>query len=257
MQRFHVVGEFDRQAVLSQWVADTRPRIPQIEKAIESAWEIASRRPGIKLFDGPMCRLESFEAGERLTLRLSRTSYKIFWAPISRTRNSPTVLGRRRWPIRWGSAALETADGMLLLGRRDARVAYYPSRIHPFAGALEPRQPLDVFQEMRRELREELSLGEGTIADLICLGIAEDASLRQPELIFHAKSHLDAETIKKRLDAGEHTAVLAIAPEASAVETALAHPAMTPIARATMLLWGRQRWRATWFRVAQGVSSPA
>ena len=37
------------------------------------------------------------------------------------------------------SPALLSADNFLIMGRRNASVAYYPNRIHPFAGALEPR----------------------------------------------------------------------------------------------------------------------
>jgi hypothetical protein len=258
MQRFHVIGHFSRPAVFCQWVADSRPKIPEIEAAIELAWASAAARPGVKLFDGPMCRLESFHADDRLVLRLSRTSYKIFLGtnlmhPEFARRFGPAALAN---PVGL-SAALESVDGILLLGRRNASVAYYPSRIHPFAGALEPRQNLDVFEEMGRELQEELSLAGRDVAEFMCLGMAEDASLCQPELIFHVQSRLRAAAIEHRLDAAEHAAAVAIAPEPAAVEAALADATLTPIARATLLLWGRQRWGPAWFRASQGVSSRA
>ena len=64
-----------------------------------------------------------------------------------------------------------------MLGRRNATVAYYPSRVHPFAGSLEPADDLDVFDDVFRESREELALGKGDIADIVCTGVAEDQSL--------------------------------------------------------------------------------
>ena len=42
-------------------------------------------------------------------------------------------------------ASLLTRDGWLLYGRRNATVAYYPNRVHPFAGTLEPGDLADVF----------------------------------------------------------------------------------------------------------------
>jgi len=81
-----------------------------------------------------------------------------------------------------------TADDWLLLGRRNATVAYYPSRVPPFAGALEPGDPTDVFAEARRELREELGFVEHDVSDIRLAGIVEDASLRQPELIFRVRT---------------------------------------------------------------------
>ena len=85
------------------------------------------------------------------------------------------------------STALETADGFLLMGRRNDSVAYYPNRVHPFAGALEPRDDLDVFDDVRRELHEELAMTPDSIADIACIGVAEDNNIRHPELIFHVQ----------------------------------------------------------------------
>src|SRR6476619_7334639 len=75
------------------------------------------------------------------------------------------------------STALETSDGFLLMGRRNERVAYYPGRLHPFAG-------------FRRELGEELSLDEPDVPLIRCTGIVEDVALRQPELIFRVECAL-------------------------------------------------------------------
>jgi hypothetical protein len=47
------------------------------------------------------------------------------------------------------SPALLTADGFLMMGRRNASVAYYPNRVHPFAGALDPGDA-DMFAAVRR-----------------------------------------------------------------------------------------------------------
>src|SRR3954467_9597597 len=72
-------GRWSRLQVSSIWVQSTRGNDAKIDREIEEAWTRASSREGIHLFDGLMCRLESFRASnEQLELRLSETSYKIF-----------------------------------------------------------------------------------------------------------------------------------------------------------------------------------
>ena len=98
-------------------------RLPdKARELIDRAWQTASARPGVKLFDGPMCRLESWSAlaGGALQLTLSRTSYKLFMGtnmchPELADRFGPQVLAN---PV-GVSPALETADGFLMLGRRN------------------------------------------------------------------------------------------------------------------------------------------
>jgi hypothetical protein len=146
------------------------------------------------------------------------------------------------------SCAVVSSNGVLLMGRRNERVAYYPGRIHPFAGALEPGEPTDVFEEIRRELHEELSLADADVADLLCLGMAEDELLCQPELIFLARIALPCTAIESNLSQQEHRSIWAVAPEAAAVEAVLDDvTAITPIGVATLLLWGRWQFGETWF----------
>jgi 8-oxo-dGTP pyrophosphatase MutT (NUDIX family) len=205
------------------------------------------------LFDGPMCRLESFHAGAKLELALSRTSYKPFLG---------TNLTHAQYADKYGgsalanavglSSALESSDGFLMLGRRNGAVAYYPGRVHPFAGALEPAAEVDVFADVRRELAEEVGLSGGDVAEIVCLGMAEDVSVRQPELIFRVGSTWTRARIERSLDAAEHQDCVAVEQRAETVAAALADPALTPIAVATLLLWGRGRFGAAWFDAASG-----
>jgi hypothetical protein len=132
------------------------------------------------------------------------------------------------------SATLESADGFLLLGRRNAAVAYHPLRVHPFAGSA---TDIDVFAEMRRELAEELAFTASDIADIRCIGMAEDVAIHQPELIFHVVSTQTRRQIEGRLDAAEHDAVWTVRAEKAAVEKASNAEDLTPIARATLHLW--------------------
>src|SRR3954454_4268895 len=79
MLRFHLTGDWREGAVHSPWTASRRRTRPDLERAIDPAWLAAKQRLGDRLFDGPMCRLESWDASPgALNLTLSPTSYRIF-----------------------------------------------------------------------------------------------------------------------------------------------------------------------------------
>ena len=230
--------------VTVQWTANTRRRVSQVESAIESAWQAALARPGVHLFDGPMCRLESWTVYQnKLCLHISESSYKLFLGtnmahPEFAAEFGPEVMAN---PV-GVSPALRTADQQLLLGRRNASLAYYPGRVHPFAGSMEPSDA-GPFATARRELGEELSLHPEEIADLKCTGIAQDQSLLQPELIFAARTILTRAQIESRLDKVEHDAIWSIPATTDAIQAAVTQDKfLTPVAIAALVYWGRMNW---------------
>lgn len=250
MLSFLAAGDWGPGQIHCTWRDNSRRIIPQVEQVIDAAWQQALLRPGVKLFDGPMCRLESWDASPgSLRLTLSPTSYKPFLGtnlshPELAEQFGPQVMAN---PV-GVSPALHTADGFLLLGRRNASVAYYPNRVHPFAGALEPGDAGDVIAAVRRELREELSLGDDDVLQVRCTGIAEDRALRQPELIFRAGTRLTRAQVEAQVQADEHRHAVAIEATQPGVGRALADPALTPVAVASLLLWGRLHFGDEWFR---------
>jgi hypothetical protein len=237
----HATGNWSEGHVEVAWIASTRREHAQVEQEIDRAWAAARLRLGDKLFDGPMCRLERWNASaDRLQLTFSRTSYRPFLGVDLMNPHLTEQFGREIMANPMGvSSALETADGWLLMGRRNDSVAYYPDRVHPFAGALEPRDRLDVFSEVRRELGEELALQEADIAQITCLGMIEDRSLRQPELVFHVRSTRTRSQIESTLDRAEHHGVYPIRAVQKEVAAALADPVLTPVAQGTLTLWSR------------------
>jgi hypothetical protein len=255
---FHVTGNWTAGQVQVSWTPSTRAVIPEVERVIERTWSEARQRPGIHLFDGPMCRLEAWGASaESLRLVLSRTSYKSFFGtnmcnPHLADEYGPSVLAN---PV-GVSPALLSSDGYLMLGRRNASVAYYPEKLHPFAGAIEPRAPLDVFDEVRRELREELSFADQDVSDMRCTGIVEDVALRQPELIFAVRATRTRDEIESRVDQTEHGGSWSIPATRDALERALDQPdELTPVAVASLLLWGRLNFGLDWFTARARVHS--
>lgn len=246
---FHAIGDYTPQQVRSVRVADTRTRLPEVDRAIDAVWAEARARLGERLFDGPMCRLEGWSAGPaELRLDLSRTTYRVFYG---------TNLSHPEFAERYGrsvmanpvgvSPALETADGWLMMGRRNASVAYYPNRVHPFAGALDP-DDATVFDAISRELAEELAFTPADITEMRCTGVAEDTSIRQPELIFRATSPRTRAQIEKQVDREEHHDSWSIPATAAGVDDALKDAALlTPVACAALLLWGRTRFGEEWW----------
>lgn len=203
-----------------------------------------------------MCRFESLSVdGECLLLAVSRTSYRRFIETnLFGPRDLPTAALARPVGV---SAALETGDGHVVFGRRGEGVAYYPNRVHPFAGSLEwPEEEggtIDLFAECRRELDEELSLSIADVPEVAVIGVAEDVDLRHPEIILHARTPLPLATLRARLDRVEHEAIAAVASAPQAVSAALEDAQFTPIGRAALLLYGRRRFGAEWFVNRQRV----
>ncbi|HYO09903.1 MAG TPA: NUDIX domain-containing protein [Tepidisphaeraceae bacterium] len=248
MLTFHALGSWPEGAVRTTWTGGGRAIVPRVEQAIDRAWAEARSRLGDKLFDGPMCRLERwFASREQLNLILSRTSYRPFLGTNLHNAALADAHGAEVLANPVGvSTALETSDGWVLLGRRNDSVAYYPNRVHPFAGALEPADDLNVFDEVRRELREELSLTAQDLDEIACTGLVEDASLRQPELIFRARTPRTRQQVERALDPAEHHAVHPVRAAEADVAAAVRDPILTPVAVAALLLWGRQRFGNAW-----------
>ena len=252
MLTIHATGRWAEGQIHTRWTESSRQIIPEVEAAIERAWAAAAARPGIHLFDGAMCRVERWEATtDALTLTLSPTTYKTFLGtnmanPALADQYGPAILANPAGTC----VALESADGQLVLGRRNAKVAYYPDRVHPVAGALEPDDLPNPFGTVRRELSEELRLGPEDVSDLTCVGILEDHRLRQPELTFRARACRSLDDIRRTLDETEHRELIGVAASPAAIGELVSDPALTPVGVGSLLLWGRERFGEAWFRAA-------
>ena len=75
------------------------------------------------------------------------------------------------------------------------------------------------------------------VSSIWCLGLIEDVSLRQPELVFHVRSTLTQSQLKSRLDHREHSSLYAVEMEASGMH----HEQFTPVARGSLRLFNDMR----------------
>lgn len=200
---------------------------------IETAWNEACSRPGVHLFDGPLCRFESFSANDKhLHLDVSHCSYKQFfgtngshpeWADEHGWNSLANAIGT--------SAALVSGDGWLVFGRRSLSLALYPGWAHPFGGILEPGDSFDLISGMQRELHEEIGLEDSDISDLACIGLVRDPQLLQPELIYLARSLLTRRELESRLDPDEHSDCWSVRANGDAIALALRDEHLTPVTR--------------------------
>lgn len=248
----HLLGDWPAERLHPMMVASGLRLTPELEAEIARTWDVARQRPGVNLFDGPLCRLEHASAeGDGLHLHLSPGSYRVFMGtnghhPEWADAYGPQVMAN---PI-GTSVVLRSSDGHLVFGRRSERVALYPGCAHPFGGMMEPPSgdtPPDVLGEMRRELHEETGITATELADLRVIALVEDVRLRQPELVYAAQTHLNAEAIAGRLDTHEHTACWLLTDERGAIEAVLTSgEAITPVLAGTVLAWGWRRFGDTW-----------
>jgi 8-oxo-dGTP pyrophosphatase MutT (NUDIX family) len=226
--------------VRASWIECSRATNPDTDRLIDQSWTNAMARPGVKLFDGEMCRLESWQASPAtLQLQLSRISCKTFLGTNLSHPELAEKYGRNVLANPLGlSAALLTADGFIMFGRRNSAVAYYPNRIHPVAGCLEPDDGADVFAAVERELREELGFNAGDIAEIRCRGMVEDPALLQPELVLTVRSTRTRAEIERQVDAGEHSGSWSVPATADAIAAAIENPVLTPVGAGALLLCG-------------------
>ena len=250
MLRFLHARTYAESNVRVDWVDSTRRLVPEVEAMIDAAWRETNARPGVSLFDGPVCRFEGFEVdGDDLRVRLSRTSYRIlvgtnFAHPELTDTHGDDVLANALGV----SAGLLSGDGYLVMGRRNGSVAYYPHRVHPFAGSVEVAPVIDLAANARRELHEEAKLNTQDLTDIALLCLAEDRLLRHPEAIFLARTPLSRADIEQRIDPAEHHAAWSCRATPDALSRAvLADDDLTPIARAVGLAYGRAAFGQAWF----------
>jgi hypothetical protein len=245
--RFLARGQWSERHVSVTSAASSRREVAEVEAAIDESWREVNARPGVTLFDGPVCRLEGFNAADdRLELRVSHTSYRInvgtnFCHPEFAARFGRDVMAN---PV-GVSAGLVSSDNFLLMGRRNGSVAYYPHKLHPFAGSLEVRESINLFDDVRRELREEIHLASDAITHIECIGIVEDQKLLHPETLFLVRCSLTAEELKQRVLLEEHGSSEAVKCLPRLLRTFARHDDLTPVGAAVAI------------RIAEILDAPA
>jgi len=261
-----VCGEFTEGQVVIHWRDEPRPSQAALDRLIMDTWASLSQESqaeGRWLYNGGLLRYlrHRLENG-KLLIEAGPTDYAAFMATNYLNPHRAEEFGWASYSHPIGiSATVITADGWLLYGRRNEKVACMAGYAHTFGGTLEPGEMLpdgtyDAFAGLRRELDEELGLQENEIERLICLGMIRDGRIRQPELIFDAYVRLPKSDMVGRIRPDrpheEHTEVLACRDEPQAILPFIrATPRIAPILVGALIHHGRYRFGSAWYMQAK------
>lgn len=214
------------------------------------------------LFNGQLVRhlRHSVENGT-LRIEAGPTDYREFIGTNFANGHRGDELGWELYSNPLGiSANVITSDGWLVYGRRNLRVACHPGFVHAFGGAVEakdcrPDGSCDAFASIRRELGEELQLGDAEIEHVMCLGMIHDVETRQPEIIFDAHVRPTRDAIAARIgqDDEEHVGIECCRDQAEAVRHFVRE--VKPLAAITLgaiLVHGRLVFGTDWYDRALG-----
>ena len=245
-----------------RWIERPQPTTPKLEVLIERTWQArtaAAARAGQNLYNGEMAGLIRWhERGETVTLEVGLTDYRRFMGTNYCNGHRVSEFGIDTFANPVGTSAMVvTADRCLLFGRRGRHLACHGGYLHVFGGSLEPRDrvedgTIDAFEAMRRELREELQVGDGEIVGLVCTGMVRDPALHQPELCFDAVLGLTREQVLTRFDpearGQEHAGIEWCADEPTSMVSFVRNSElMAPAAIGAALLHGRCVWGVSWY----------
>lgn len=260
------IGEYAREDVIIQWLPAPDRTCGKLDGQVEEIWSREVEKAAHEqrnLYNGPLCRLLEFQADQKqLLLTLGPTNFKHFLgtnltqAPM-RYVHGPEVLAN---PL-GVAAAVITDDHFLLMGRRSNSVQFYPQRVHPVSGMVEPpadgRFP-DPFAAMLHELHGEVGITAEMVAAITCMGLVRDKSIVQPELVFDIKLKVDAQTIRevssRAADAHEHQELILVLDFPASVIMFIEKnlELLTPVGLSTLLLHGLRKWGSGWFTSARG-----
>ncbi len=260
-----VVGQFSRDDLAVNWSDQPRPSTDKIDQQIEEIWKEQTRQAresGRKLYNGRLARLIGYtQRDKKLELTLGPVSYKEFLGTnmthaALRYQHGPEVLADALGV----SAAIVTSDSYVLLGRRSHKVMFHGGQVHPLGGIVElgRHRKADPFDVIETELVEEAGLDRKGIGQTLCLGLVRDKKTVQPELVFGVTVDVEAGDLRERAanaaDGYEHTELVAARSESTSLVTFIGRnfAELTPVALATLLLYGMKCWGSGWFTAARG-----
>ncbi len=260
------VGPFSRREVTLTWTSRRRSSTPEIDRLIDRAWEQAmdlARRTGRKLYDGRLCRLVEYSVqGRTLHLVAGPVSFRELLGTNYTHPHLVHTAGAEVLANPLGvSAAVITADGFVVLGRRSDQVTCQERMIHPVGGLMEVDDtgaPPHPFDAVLAELREETGTIPATDKAVVCLGLVRDKALPQPELVFCIEVDADVRSLRasaaQAVEGHEHSELVAVRDRPTSVVTFIDKHGQetTPVALATLLLHGLHRWGSGWFATARG-----
>lgn len=239
--RILIAGESDLERVTTEIVPSSLALTPhQLSKMPLVLERLAAS--GITVTDEPTYRLESWQTGDSLHLRLSERSYF----------DSVLLKSYPEWGVRSQVLAVvavtQSPDGYLV-ERRSAKVAALPGRLHPLpSGSVEP--PSHPADTLYLEAIEELGLRREELFDVRCLGLVYGEQSGVYQLVCRASTPVSREQLESRACSGawEKDEILYAPLESEAFQTWIGERRgqLTVGGRVALLMEGRRRWGEEW-----------
>jgi len=167
-----------------------RPTTPSVEQQIARDWaaaELEAVQHDRLLFPGPLVRVLHYERrSHALCFRLGPTDYREYIGT-----KSLEDAEFRADPLT-ACAAVRTADGKIVVGRRGHRNMENAGWWHLIGGYVDPTHDragdgIDVFGTILREIEEEVGFPRHEVS-AVCLGLVRWRPTHKPELIFFVQS---------------------------------------------------------------------
>lgn len=253
-------GRYTESQVTHVRAATPRRTTPEVEAIIDRTWNeklAEAQQKGVLLYNGELSRLiRCGDVGGRLTVETGPGYYRDFVGTNLHNARAVLEFGEDYLANPCGvSSNVLTADGCIVVGRRNHRVAYHPGFQHPFGGAVEADDReggCNIFHAARRELIEELRITPAEIREIVCIGLVRDRFILQPEFIFDAALTLTLADLLARFAPGapgqEHDGLESCydIPEEVQPFIERSRP-IAPIGEAALLLHGRRVWGEEWY----------
>lgn len=166
----HLVGNFELQN--------------RVEEVRKSTWAaLCAKRPAA--FDGALLRMASYWVeGERLSIAASRTRFSAYVATRHPTFGFEYPDADRADPLGLTAIVL-TGDGNVIVTKRSLLADQNPGGLYLIGGYAEPGEsdgPVDLFNEIAREVEEEIAVRDVTRSEAVAVGLAYDPVFCHPEL---------------------------------------------------------------------------
>ncbi len=260
-----VQGLFRRHQLQIIYREEPAPVVPAIEEMVARAWQDqldTARRGGFRLYNGRIVRLLRHRVEDgRLLMESGPSDFAHFIGTNYLNYHRAQEFGWDAFSNPIGvSGIVITCDGWILYGRRNDRVACHPGYVQAFGGSLEvgelrPDGTFDAFDCVLRELHEEAGVQDSDVTEIVCVGLARDREIRQPELIFDVHVRQSREEMANRLrhddPEQEHTEIVMCRDAQDAIVPFIRTVGlMSPVSVGALFLHGRQRFGADWYEQA-------
>jgi 8-oxo-dGTP pyrophosphatase MutT (NUDIX family) len=175
----------------------------RVEEVRKSTWAaVCAKRPAA--FDGSLLRMASYWVdGERLSIAASRTRFSAYVATRHPAFASEYPDADRADPLGLTAIVL-TTDGNVIVTKRSLLADQNPGGLYLIGGYAEPGESdgrVDLFNEIAREVEEEIAVRDVSRSEAIAIGLAYDPVFCHPELFLLMPSKSTAADILSGADA--------------------------------------------------------